>query len=46
MKAYIADEQINYDSPDTDMVFCQNLRENNIFIFVDNLEEYGYIIHS
>ena len=46
MKAYLTNDSIEYDSLDTDMVFCQNLREDNIFIYVDNLEDYGYIYHN
>ncbi|XP_065349170.1 multifunctional procollagen lysine hydroxylase and glycosyltransferase LH3 isoform X2 [Cloeon dipterum] len=31
---------------DPDMAFCESLRHNDIFMFVDNLKDFGHLIHA
>lgn len=42
----IANQQLYDGSGDPDMVICKNLRNKGIFMYVDNLDDYGYFFED
>lgn len=44
--SYIDGADLESDNIDAEIIFCESLRQNDIFMYVTNLVDFGYLVNS